>query len=135
MAQRPMTDQGWSPFGRLRILLIEDDPSMAKVVRQALRTQGLCSEDVVCAETLQAGLEALASGGAFELVLLDLHLPDAGASETIRNIPRMTALAPVIVLTGHAREDVAVDALRAGAQDFIHKERFLDLRPELPRIL
>ncbi len=105
-----------------RVVLIEDSPSDARLIRELLR-EGSSRFEVVHVATLRAALEALA-GAKFDVVLADLALPDTQGVVTVERILEAASETPVVVLTGIDDEAVALQAVHAGAQDFLVKGRF-----------
>ena len=104
------------------VLLLEDDPADARFVKEALK--GTCAQnfsiDVV--ETLAEGLDWLRSTD-YALLMLDLNLPDATGLESMRRLNEASTL-PIVIISGEEDEQLAVDAVKAGAQDFVVKGRF-----------
>ena len=99
-----------------RVLVIDDEPQIRRFLDISLRAQDY---QVRMADTGQAGLEALATHGA-ELVILDLGLPDRDGLAVLQDL-RGWSQVPVIVLTVRAHEAQKVDALDAGANDYVTK--------------
>ena len=113
------------------ILLVEDDPQYARLVAAALaRTEVACRLEHV--PSLKPGIERLAAGGV-DAVLLDLDLPDASGLNTFRQARAAAPEVAIVVLTGLKDEEIAVEAVRAGAQDYLFKGQ-LDARL-LPRAI
>jgi DNA-binding response OmpR family regulator len=108
------------PRGQIRVLLVEDNLVDARLVQLALKHVVDVSFEVVSATTLSEALEHLAAGG-FRIVLLDLALPDSWGLETIRRVREYTSTIPFIVLTGTADEEIAMQAIHQGAQDYLVK--------------
>lgn len=108
----------------IRTLIIEDNPGDERLLREALRFppggDAAPRFEIACADALGPGLELLAAGG-FDIVLLDLFLPDSRGLETLARICSESSEAPVIVLTGLADEALAVRAVQEGAQDYLVK--------------
>jgi signal transduction histidine kinase/DNA-binding response OmpR family regulator len=100
------------------ILLVEDNPGDARLVRELLREQA--SHRITVAPTLREGLEH-AAGASFRAVLLDLGLPDSQGLETFTRLQAAAPHLPVVVLTGNDDDEVALRAIRAGAQDYLVK--------------
>src|SRR5688572_30771662 len=75
-----------------------------------------------CAERLAQGLERLSAGGT-GLVLLDLSLPDSFGLETFAKVYAHSPTVPIIVLTGNDDANVALSAVKSGAQDYLIKGR------------
>lgn len=113
----------------LRVLLLEDDPEDAAVVRRSLRGT---SFDVDCCQRLVVALERLKAGGV-DVVLSDLNLPDSQGLETVKRLKERARAVPLVVLTGTAGQEAGVAAVRAGAQDYLSKDELLG--PHLARTL
>ncbi|MFZ5917279.1 MAG: PAS domain S-box protein [Chloroflexota bacterium] len=105
----------------LNILLIEDNPGDARLIREMLADAGPARFRLACADRLSTGLERLAQGGV-EAVLLDLGLPDSQGLDTLRRVVAELPLAPtIVVLTGLDDEELGLRAIEAGAQDYLVK--------------
>jgi PAS domain S-box-containing protein len=104
----------------LRVLLIEDNPGDARLIRVMLAEVGGAPIEVVCVERLMAGLERLEAGGT-DLVLLDLSLPDSQGLGTFERLHARAPSVPIIVLSGLTDETVALRAVQEGAQDYLVK--------------
>ena len=108
---------------RIPVLIVDDDPVFAAYLRQLLKVIGPefpC--DVECAATTQAALDQL-QRNHYELVLLDYNLPDSDgltALARIRELPDYRQPA-VIMLTGSGSEEIAVEAMKRGAKDYMVK--------------
>ena len=101
------------------ILIIEDNPFDFKMASRLLaRHQDLFTIEWAC--TLKQGLTALNSS-RFDLLLLDLNLPDSRGIETLKPIREKVPTLPVIVLTSQDDESFAIEALKSGAQDYLIK--------------
>jgi PAS domain S-box-containing protein len=116
----PPSPDGVPEVEAVRILLIEDSPSDRRFFTAILCRVSQTAFSVTEATSLAAGLERLAVG-ATDLVLLDLGLPDSWGLETFMRLHAAWPRVPVIVLTGSDDEALAVQAVRAGAQDFLVK--------------
>jgi len=103
-------------------LLIEDSPADALLV-ETLATGGRARMKLMRAERLEDGL-ALLRNASFDAVLLDLSLPDAYGLETVARTYATRRDVPIIVLTGHDDEELAMQAMHAGAQDYLVKGQF-----------
>ncbi|HWK90332.1 MAG TPA: response regulator, partial [Longimicrobium sp.] len=106
----------------IRVLLVEDNPGDARLIRVYLAEAGPPGFEVAHADRLAPALERLADAGA-EVVLLDLSLPDAHGVDTVRRTLAATPEVPIVVLTGLDDEAVALDALQHGAEDYLVKGR------------
>jgi diguanylate cyclase (GGDEF)-like protein len=111
-------------IAKLRILLVEDNPADARLIREHLTEAGKFQFELVHKNRLSTGLqhlkEAESNKNPFDLVLLDLTLPDSGDLETIVSFRRETNL-PIIVQTGLEDEDLAIKVVQEGAQDYLIK--------------
>ncbi|AKT51245.1 response regulator transcription factor [Arsenicicoccus sp. oral taxon 190] len=99
-----------------RIVVVEDDPSLARTLGITLRARGY---DVEAVATGRAALAAHAARGA-DLVLLDLGLPDLDGVTVLERL-RRTSQVPVVVLSARREADDKVAALDAGADDYVTK--------------
>lgn len=103
----------------MKILLIEDNPGDVRLVREMLKeTPGDFTLDF--AETLASGLEFL-SINEVDAVLLDLGLPDSRGLETLARFQGQCPHLPVVTMTSIDDEEVAVQAVRQGAEDYLVK--------------
>jgi len=109
--------------GVISLLLIEDNPGDADLIEAYLEEVGEF-QLTICHE-LKGGLELLTEG-TYDLLLLDLGLPGYSGLEALGEVRERFPKLPVVVLTG--RRDAALDALRAGAEDFLSKD---ELSPPL----
>ncbi|MBY0432326.1 MAG: response regulator, partial [Rhodospirillales bacterium] len=115
-----MTVQSSSPTPpSIRLLLIEDDLGDAMLVRYALKNAGSRFHLTHTASLKEAA--AWLEGNVCDVILLDLSLPDSFGLATITKIRALAPHVPVIVLTGHADEDFACNAVEAGTQDYLVK--------------
>ena len=106
-----------------RVLLVEDDPSDANLARQALRASAGPYFDVVWVDTLAETIQALRQN-KFDVLLLDISLPDSTGFQTVQAVRQEAGALPMIVLTGHDDTAFALQTLEAGAQDYLIKGRF-----------
>ncbi len=104
-----------------RILLIEDNPGDALLLQEALREKDAFPYLLERAVRLREGQDLLARGN-LDLVLLDLFLPDSSGLATLKTFLEASPHVPVVVLTGLAEKEMAVQALHEGAQDFLMKD-------------
>jgi PAS domain S-box-containing protein len=106
----------------IRVLLVEDNPGDARLFTELVRDTGAGQWNLVQVDRLSTALDRL-SHEAFDVVLLDLSLPDAEGIETLVRAHAHSPKTPIVVLTGHDDEALAVRAVRAGAQDYLVKGR------------
>lgn len=107
---------------RIRLLLVDDDPDDALLARRALaELDGIPGVfEVVEAGSLAGALKALA-GGTFDVVALDLTLPDSVGLATLEAVREAAPHTPVVVVTGLGNERLGAEAVRRGAQDYLVK--------------
>ncbi len=103
-----------------RVLLVEDNPGEARLVRETLAAREPGPFEITHCTCLRDALESLARG-SIDVVLLDLGLPDSQGLETCRRIHRAAPLIPIVVLTH--QDDVGLEAIRAGATDYLSKQQ------------
>src|SRR5262245_925155 len=106
---------------RLKILLIDDDEVDRTMARRALTSAGL-GEEFVEAGDAKTGI-ALLKAQPFDVALLDHALPDMDGMSALRAIRAAGIDTPIIMLTGQGDERLAVDMVRAGANDYLSKNR------------
>ncbi|MDQ3816020.1 MAG: response regulator, partial [Armatimonadota bacterium] len=104
----------------IQVLLIEDNPTDVLLIEETLSAVTSAQFEVTHVERLGAALERLGEQ-RFDAVLLDLGLPDSQGLETFDKLHRQYPQIPIVVLTGLDDETVAVQAVQAGAQDFLVK--------------
>lgn len=109
---------------RVQVLLIEDDPDYTMLMNMYVNEA--CGDALKyvleSAVSLSAGLDLL-SRREFDIVLLDLMLPDSRGIETLVKVRARAPSLPVVVLTNLDQEDLGVEAIAHGAQDFLPKNK------------
>ena len=105
----------------INVLLIEDDSGDAYLLQSFLSSAEPVSFDLTCANRLGTGLNYL-STTPFDIILLDLSLPDSMGLDTIDTVRLHAPDIPIVVLTGLDDEDTAMQAVQAGAQDYLSKD-------------
>ena len=101
----------------MKILAIEDDRTVGQYVKRGLEEQRFHVD--LAADGLE-GLR-LASGGQYDLIILDLRLPEMSGIEVLRNLRDRGLTVPILVLTAQDTVDFKVQALRTGADDYVTK--------------
>jgi len=107
----------------IHILLVEDNPDDATLLQITLNEGPRGQFELVHVERLEAALKRLKEQ-TFDLVLLDLSLPDSRGLETFRRLHSQSPGIPVVALTGLDDETVAITAAKEGAQDYLVKGQF-----------
>jgi PAS domain S-box-containing protein len=103
----------------LRVLLVEDEPGDADLVAAMLRELRDNPFTLTRAESVAAAIPAL--GENTDVILLDLGLPDSFGLATLLKIQKAAGSVPIVVLTGHDDEKIALEAMKHGAQDYLIK--------------
>jgi PAS domain S-box-containing protein len=104
-----------------KVLLIEDDPFYAQALKDLMTAHKELFE-LELADGLTSGLKRL-SEGEIDLVLLDLSLPDSDGMVTVRRVCDHSPQIPVIVLTACDDEEIGLQAVQSGAQDYLVKDQ------------
>jgi DNA-binding NtrC family response regulator len=110
-----MTDTRTESDGH--ILLVDDDDGLRMIVSDRLHSMGHRVDQAACLEDAIAQLEH----ESYQLVLLDVFLPDQQNLEGLRRIRERVPSLPVIMMTAHGTIDLAVEAMKEGAYDFVTK--------------
>src|SRR5688572_2304358 len=106
----------------IRLLLVEDNPADARVVERHLKDAGLAQCTCDWVQTAADAAERLQTV-EYDLVLLDLGLPDASGLQALRALRAIADMTPIIVLTGSDDYKQGLTAVREGAQDYLEKRR------------
>lgn len=108
---------------RMNILLVEDNPGDAFLVKFYLEESMFSTAQFIHAEFLGTAID-LISKNDIDVILLDLGLPDSQGIDTLKKILAVANKSVVIVLTGLDDEDLGVETVKLGAQDFLVKGQF-----------
>ena len=98
-----------------RILIVDDDPQMVFALKEIFEERGHTTVSA------SSGAEGLSSLGDVEVVLTDLQMAGMTGVELLRAIREQDDTVPVVILTAHGSEKAAVDAMKAGAYDYLTK--------------
>jgi diguanylate cyclase (GGDEF)-like protein len=104
----------------MRVLAVEDNPDDTQFLRACLNREASKSIELTHASSMQAAVAAILNG-TFDVILLDLNLPDARGHECVEKIQHANAEIPIVVLSGQGDEDFAVEILNRGVQDYLVK--------------
>jgi len=102
----------------MKLLIIDDEPHIRYMMRLTLEAAGYQVDE---APDGQAGLDLFGDGSGYDAVVLDQKMPGLDGLETLRRIEERTSEACVLMVTAFASIELAVDAMRLGATDFLRK--------------
>jgi len=127
---------------KIDILLIEDNPADAGLLKIYLKECYPVSHNLKVVDYLKKGIE-LVGKESYSIIILDLSLPDSTGLDTFNRLHAVAPETPIIVLTGLEDEEVAINAVKCGAQDFLVKgtlksktlQRSIDYGIERSRLL
>ncbi len=111
-----------------RILYMEDDPGLSRLLQKSLQRRGYSVDTAADGEE---GLRVLAAA-RYDLLLVDYNMPYCGGLDVIRALSKEGTLLPTIMVTGQGNEEIAVEALKLGASDYVVKDvdmKYLELLP------
>jgi len=117
----------------LRILYLEDDPKDAELVQASLEAEGIVCE-LTRADT-QSGFLAFLQQGGFDLILADYTLPLFDGISALRIAQETCHEVPFIFVSGTMGEELAIEALKQGATDYVFKTRLSRIAPSVRRAL
>ena len=102
------------------VLVVEDNPGDADLIREELDQPLRTSWRIECVDRLSEALARLQEKPA-DVILLDLSLPDAHGFAALTEMNARVENIPIVVLTGQYNEDLGLEALKHGAQDYVVK--------------
>lgn len=102
----------------IKVMLVDDERPFVETITKRLSKRNL---EVVPAFSGKEALELLEKDDQIDIVILDVKMPVMDGIETLREIKRGYALVEVIMLTGHATVETAIDGMRYGAYDYLMK--------------
>ena len=110
-------------MAQTNLLLVDDEQSFVEIMSQRLRRRGFI---VAYAFSGQEALNRLEADDSIDVVILDVKMPGMDGIETIRMIKKKRPLVKIIMLTGHATVNSAIEAMKLGAFDYLMKPCDLD---------
>ena len=115
---------GAAPSEGRRLLVVEDSPGDAELVQLAVAETGRHRFELRHAPSLRDGM-ALLAAGEFDVALLDLNLPDSAGEDTFQRLRVHRPELPIVVMTGAGDDEIGVELVRLGAQDYVDKSRLV----------
>jgi DNA-binding NtrC family response regulator len=110
----------------IKVLLVDDEKEFVELLGQRMSTRGM----EVTATTSAADALKIAEERTFDVIVLDLMMPEMDGIEVLKNLKAKRPELQVILLTGHGTIDKGVEAMRLGAMDFVEKPADLDALTE-----
>lgn len=108
---------------QIKVLVVDDVPQDVEVIQSMLATSSVNRYSIETADRLAGAFRTLRAGG-FDIIFLDLFLPESKGIETLRKIRAKTAGVPIIALTRFDDEMIGASAVKEGAQDYLVKGQF-----------
>ncbi|MFZ1763596.1 MAG: response regulator, partial [Nitrospira sp.] len=106
--------------GPAHILLVEDNAGDARLLRELLTETGAGRLTLTHVDRLDAAIRCLTQA-AFDIILLDLSLPDSQGAETLVRMHAAAQGIPIVLVTGREDEELGLQLIQAGAQDYLVK--------------
>ena len=110
-------------MSQTKLMLVDDEAAFVTAIQRRLAKRNL---DIVPAYSGQEALGKLEADAEIDVVVLDIKMPGMGGIQTLREIKRVHPLIEVILLTGHATFESAMDGMKLGAFDYLMKPCDLD---------
>ncbi len=111
----------------INLLLVEDDPAYQRIISVVLvKSSHAVNYDIKTANSLAQAVECL-NEREFDVILLDLGLPDSHGTDSIKAIRESCTETPIIVLTGQTDEEVGLEAIKQGADEYFTKDETLQV--------
>ena len=113
-------------LNQLKILIVDDEEADRITVRRLLKRSGMETQITEAADYEEA--KEKMSNNLFDCMFIDYLLPDGDGLTLVREIRQQGVKIPLIILTGHGDEEIAVDMMKAGASDYLSKFRLTPSR-------
>lgn len=107
----------------IKVLMIEDNKGDYEIILKLLEKSENAEFELIHSPRLSSGVELL-ENNSFDVILLDLGLPDSDGLESFNVILKKHPEIPTIILTGLANEETGIQAIKYGAQDYLVKGEF-----------
>ena len=107
-----------------RILVVEDDDIDRLAIKRALKHQRIKYDIDFC--YLVNEIQTLDGSKTFDVILTDMSLPDSEGMQTIRSIVHLFPKTPIVVISGTDNDDIELEAVHCGAQDYLPKKYLKD---------
>ena len=109
-------------MNKITILLIEDNPSDVRLIKELLKEIDNFSYNLLTSGTIKEGCDQIRNN-KLDLILLDLNLPDSMGHQTFNAVLGCSSDIPIILISGVEDEELSLNLIKEGAQDYITKQR------------
>ncbi|MGE4553109.1 MAG: response regulator [Desulfovibrionaceae bacterium] len=106
-----------------KVLLVDDETSFLNIMQKRLGAKNL---EVLTADSGEGGLEVLEQNEDVDVVILDVKMPGMDGMQTLNEMRRRFPLTEVVMLTGHATVETAIEGMKQGAFDYLMKPCDID---------
>jgi two-component system response regulator CpxR len=107
---------------KIKVLLVDDEPQFVEALAQRLETRGFVADTALEGDRCLAILK----DKDMDVVVLDVQMPGRSGIDTLKEIKKLRPLTEVIMLTGHATVETAIDGMKLGAYDYLMKPTEID---------
>jgi two-component system response regulator CpxR len=107
---------------KIKVLLVDDEPQFVEALAQRLETRGFVADTALEGDRCLAILK----DKDMDVVVLDVQMPGRSGIETLKEIKKFRPLTEVIMLTGHATVETAIEGMKLGAYDYLMKPTEID---------
>jgi two-component system response regulator CpxR len=107
---------------KIKVLLVDDEPQFVETLAQRLETRGFVADTALEGDRCLAILK----DKDMDVVVLDVQMPGRSGIDTLKEIKKLRPLTEVIMLTGHATVETAIDGMKLGAYDYLMKPTEID---------
>jgi DNA-binding NarL/FixJ family response regulator len=106
----------------IKILLIEDNPGDARLVKELLKESSLINYDLIIEETLKKGIEQILAN-VFDIVLLDLNLSDSNGAHTFESVLYVFPQSTILLISSSEDAELSLKLIKMGAADYLYKSK------------
>lgn len=106
----------------IKILLIEDNPGDARLVKELLGETALKNYELVIADTLKKGIEQILAN-VFDIVLLDLNLSDSNGAHTFESVVKVFPQSTILLISSIEDAELSLKLIKMGAEDYLYKSK------------
>lgn len=111
-------------MNQIKVLLVDDEKAFLDTITKRLEKRGM---DITAVYSGKDALEVLEKNKSIEVVILDVKMPQMDGIQTLIEIKKQFPLVEVIMLTGHATVETAIDGMKRGAFDYLMKPCDIEL--------